>query len=207
MMWNTTINRVEKGGASYTLHTVTNQVFHCESVVIATPLELTFMQLDPMYKQKLVADRQFQTTHTAFVRGILQPTYYGGKVPDIIMTMENPSIPFSSIGLIRYTNTTSKEGIYKLFSRTKITSEQFSLLFKQYQLLKYMPWKAYPVYHPPEQFSKFKLDGGLLYVNAIETAASAMEMSAISGKNAALLLSNYFQWEEPSGNPSIHNEL
>jgi prenylcysteine oxidase/farnesylcysteine lyase len=48
-------------------------------------------------------------------------------------------------------------------------------------------WKAYPQYTSTMRLDKFKLDTLMYYVNAIEWAASAMEMSAISGRNAAIL--------------------
>jgi hypothetical protein len=47
-------------------------------------------------------------------------------------------------------------------------------------------WSAYPKYDPPEQLTPFQLAPGLYYANAIETGASAIEMSAIAGRNAAL---------------------
>jgi len=51
---------------------------------------------------------------------------------------------------------------------------------------------AYPHYTPPEKFWSFVLDDGVFYVNAIEHSASAMEMSAVSAKNAALLAHKYY---------------
>jgi prenylcysteine oxidase / farnesylcysteine lyase len=39
----------------------------------------------------------------------------------------------------------------------------------------------------------FKLAEGLFYNNAWENAASAMEMSAIAGKNSALLVQQYLE--------------
>ena len=48
-------------------------------------------------------------------------------------------------------------------------------------------WKAYPFYSTESRFDKFKLYNGLYHVNAIEWAASAMEMSAIGGRNVAIL--------------------
>lgn len=48
-------------------------------------------------------------------------------------------------------------------------------------------WKAYPQYSTENRFDKFKLYKGLYYVNAIEWAASAMEMSAVGGRNVAIL--------------------
>lgn len=44
-------------------------------------------------------------------------------------------------------------------------------------------------FHPPEVFAKFELSEGLYYSNAIETSASAMEMSLIAAKNSVILAS------------------
>lgn len=41
-------------------------------------------------------------------------------------------------------------------------------------------------------FDKFKLHDALYHVNAIEWAASTMEMSAIAGRNVAILAHNNF---------------
>ena len=49
-------------------------------------------------------------------------------------------------------------------------------------------WYAYPKFAPPEDFAPFQLAKGVYYNNALENAASAMEMSAIAAKNSALLV-------------------
>jgi prenylcysteine oxidase/farnesylcysteine lyase len=54
------------------------------------------------------------------------------------------------------------------------------------------PWLAYPHYKPPKKCPPIILHDRLYYLNGIETAASAMEMSAIAGYNAALLA--YHRW-------------
>ena len=56
-----------------------------------------------------------------------------------------------------------------------------------------MPWLAYPHYTPPEKFLPFQLDDGVFHVNAVERAASAMEMVSIGGRNVALLAHQYLQ--------------
>ena len=40
----------------------------------------------------------------------------------------------------------------------------------------------------PEKFWSFVLDDGVFYINAIEHSANAMETSAVSAKNAVLLV-------------------
>lgn len=54
-------------------------------------------------------------------------------------------------------------------------------------------WHAYPHFNPPEQFAPFQLAPGVYYNNAWENAASAMEMSAISAYNNALLVAQHLK--------------
>jgi prenylcysteine oxidase/farnesylcysteine lyase len=61
-----------------------------------------------------------------------------------------------------------------------------------YEVVALQEWTgAYPKFDPPENFPKFELSTGLYYANALENAASAMEMAAISSKNVALLAAQY----------------
>lgn len=43
-------------------------------------------------------------------------------------------------------------------------------------------------FQPPERFSPFQLAPGLVYSNALEPAASALEIAAIEGHNSAALV-------------------
>jgi prenylcysteine oxidase / farnesylcysteine lyase len=52
-------------------------------------------------------------------------------------------------------------------------------------------WFAYPKFAPPEEFAPFRLAEGIFYNNALENAASAMEMSAVAAKNNALLVQQH----------------
>ena len=59
-------------------------------------------------------------------------------------------------------------------------------------------WAAYPVFSPPEDFAPFVLsaDRSLVYLNALETAASAQEIAAIAGHNSALLIASYLEQQQ-----------
>ena len=87
--------------------------------------------------------------------------------------------------------------MYKVFSRDYLDERTLETMFRINNSAtkggshKSVQWFAYPHYTPPEKFSPFVLDDGVFYVNAIERAASAMEMSAIGGRNAALLAKQY----------------
>lgn len=101
-------------------------------------------------------------------------------------------MPISSLSLHVWINATEKTGIYKLFSSALLTDSFLNdMFFTGWSLLHHREWKAYPSYHPPEAMTPFLVLPGerIWYVNALETAVSAMEISAIAAKNCALLLS------------------
>ena len=143
---------------------------------------------------------KYQQTIATFVQSDINFAYFGfggkeGSISDIFTT-ENEMIPFSSIGRqVDVTGIEVKPYIYKIFSRTKLKDHTMKELFKINSTIEHyrktITWLAYPHYTPPEKFSPFLLDDGLFYVNAIERAASAMEMSSIGGRNAALLTRDY----------------
>lgn len=83
--------------------------------------------------------------------------------------------------------------VFKVFSNTPLSDSEISQLFVSTDGVASKDWLAYPQYSPPEECPPFVLDteGGLLYINGIEKAASAMEMSAIGAKNVALLAKEY----------------
>ncbi len=103
----------------------------------------------------------------------------------------------------------SPNNVWKVFSRKSLTEEQKGKLFPQATESKEVIWLAYPHYTPPEKFLPFVLDEGVFYVNAIEWSTSAMEMSALSAKNAALLAGRYFNKMKPTTEESanVHGEL
>jgi prenylcysteine oxidase/farnesylcysteine lyase len=99
--------------------------------------------------------------------------------------------------------------VWKVFSRKPLTDEQQRKLFPHATETKAVVWQAYPHYTPPEKFLPFVLDEGVFYVNAIEWSASAMEMSALSARNAALLTGRYLNKTKatPQKNEKVHGEL
>uniref|UniRef100_H2YKE2 Prenylcysteine lyase domain-containing protein n=1 Tax=Ciona savignyi TaxID=51511 RepID=H2YKE2_CIOSA len=89
------------------------------------------------------------------------------------------------------TGDTIESGIYKVFSDESLTKEQIDDLFDKHDSVDEVVWLAYPKYSAPENLTSFVLnEAGLYYTSPIESAASAMEMSLISARNAALLSFN-----------------
>ena len=144
---------------------------------------------------------EFWRTVATFAHGQVNMTHFGflteDDIPEVIGTTETPKNYFNSVGMQEpvenRSNTDLNElPVRKVFSRSELSATQLNELFVNVSEVKVVSWLAYPHFTPPEKFWSFVLDDGVFYVNAIEHSASAMEMSAVSAKNAALLAYHYY---------------
>lgn len=187
------IKSVADLGDYYELNSTKGNSYRCEVAVVATPLDELDIQFIPPIS---IPERKLQHTFTTFVRGLLNPAYFGlkavTKIPDLVGTIEDPELPFSCIAVLKKHN--EKESTYKLFSRQPMADTLLDSIFSVRKETIRINWAAYPHYHAPEVFAPFILDGRhLYYVNAFENAASTMETSAVAAENIArLILSRYF---------------
>jgi prenylcysteine oxidase/farnesylcysteine lyase len=69
--------------------------------------------------------------------------------------------------------------------------------------IKVTGWLAYPHYQAERRNDKFVLHKNLFHINAIEWAASAMEMSIIGAKNVGLL--SYKAWTGINKTEEVEN--
>ena len=90
-----------------------------------------------------------------------------------------------------------ENSIFKTFSPYDLTDKMVQKVFKPgYKILKKCDWFAFPKYETTNQqtYPKIHIDSiersRVFYLNSIEWAASCMELSCISGRNVALLISN-----------------
>lgn len=89
----------------------------------------------------------------------------------------------------------SQTKVWKVFSHQPLSQEQLRDIFLSWDLVSETRWLAYPSYRPPHRKTPpFILHNRLYYLNAVEWAASAMEMSAISARNVALLA--HHRWHQ-----------
>ncbi|KAM6235167.1 prenylcysteine oxidase 1 [Porphyrio hochstetteri] len=175
-------------------------------VVIAAPLSrkmanITFKNFDPPIPE---FPSPYHQTVTTLVHGRLNASFFGYQDPSAfrlgaIFTTENPKLFINSLAVVSPVEDVSGEGqlalqsaVWKVFSKEVLTKEQLSLLFTSYDSIQVRKWLAYPHYSPPEECPPILLHDNVYYLNGIERAASAMEMSAIAAKNAALLA--YHRW-------------
>lgn len=216
MMFNTEVKKILKrttgdGKLKYSL--ITNDSdsdYTYDAVVVAVPLEVKSSQIECEACGNWPSKEEFgrfQRTVATFVKGKLNFGEWGfnseTELPDDIFTTEDPSLFFNSIGKQNNVHGVriNSEGrnVYKVFSRDTLSEEDLDKLFVDRTTVKVVDWLAYPHYTPPEKFSPFRLDDGVFYVNAIERVASAMELGAIGGRNAALLAAKYLKEREMEG--------
>ena len=185
-------------------------------VIIAHPLNLSNIKFNnfsnPIYTH--LAKTPYHRTVATFVKGEPNPQFFGypgqnypRNFPLAILTnnMEGSPVDFNSLVQVIPATIDEKEArkyakplkdlptqVFKVFSQSPLTESDLSKLFCSIDSVAVKDWLAYPQYDPPEQFPPFVLDGeGLLYINCIEKAASAMELSVIAAKNVALLTRDY----------------
>nr|XP_045595550.1 prenylcysteine oxidase 1-like [Procambarus clarkii]XP_045595551.1 prenylcysteine oxidase 1-like [Procambarus clarkii]XP_045595552.1 prenylcysteine oxidase 1-like [Procambarus clarkii]XP_045595553.1 prenylcysteine oxidase 1-like [Procambarus clarkii] len=116
--------------------------------------------------------------------------------------VSNPGLIFNSFGkqcpVDNYDKTNSPD-VWKIFSSVPLGEEQLDIFFKKRNSTDVIDWLAYPRYDSDQQLGNFELLPGVYYVNTIEWAGSAMEMSAIGAKNVALLAFKYWLQDPNAG--------
>ncbi|XP_019720949.1 prenylcysteine oxidase 1 [Hippocampus comes] len=184
-------------------------------VVIATPLhqgksDISFSGLSsPVVSQFPGIYHQVFST---LVHGVLNTSYLGVTRPaseftvsEVLTADSKDNIMYSLMsvdpvhapaGYNRPPASHSK--VWKVFSPRALDQEDLRRLFLSWDSVSQTPWLAYPTYRPPQrQTPPFILHNRLYYLSAVEWAASSMEMSAISARNAALLA--HHRWHEQTG--------
>ncbi|KAM9841484.1 prenylcysteine oxidase 1 isoform 1-T2 [Aulostomus maculatus] len=190
------VNYVGEGGGAHSLYDI---------VVIATPLhqgksDITFSGFSPPIPSHFPGF--YHQTVSTLVHGMLNMSFLGTTqsaseftVSDILTTdMKDYSInSLSSVDPVHIPPgyqrpTASQTKVWKVFSPQPLTQEQLRRIFLSWDAVSETQWLAYPSYRLPyRKTPPFILHNKLYYLNAVEWAASAMEMSAISARNVALL--------------------
>ena len=185
-------------------------------VIIAHPLNVSTVKFEnfPTQIYSVAAKTPYHRTVATFITGELNGKTFGlegssypTSFPLDILTnnLVDSPVDFNSVAIeipVDIKDTDTKEfrkplseepnRVWKVFSQNPLSTTDKSRLFRSIESEVVKDWLAYPHYQPPEEYPPFVLDGeGLMYINAIEKAASAAEMSCIGGKNAALLVKDY----------------
>lgn len=190
------VNYVGEDGAAHSLYDI---------VIIATPLhqgksDITFSGFSPPIPSHYPG--RFHQTVATLVHGLLNVSFLGTteaasdfRVSDVLTTASEGSIinSLSSLDPVHIPSgykpaPASCKKVWKVFSPEPLNQEQMKNMFLSWDSVSETRWLAYPAYSPPQRKTPpFILHKRLYYLNAVEWAASAMEMSAISARNLALL--------------------
>ena len=215
----TSVTRLEKDGRlSYVIETdetsELTSVQEYDVVIVATPLYEKLIQFKdfptPIYTED-ITNTAYHRTVAEFIDGEINPAFFGLKdndrtFPLVNLTSDFGAIPICAVAINvpcqepesaswKYIKPLPDEPsrVWKIFSPRPLTTEEKQQMFKTIHAEATVDWLAYPNYSPPETFPPFELDSGVFYINGIEKAASAMEMSAIGAKNCALLAREYLR--------------
>ncbi|XP_011643210.1 prenylcysteine oxidase 1-like [Pogonomyrmex barbatus] len=192
------INNSSRYEVTYTNKDGTDSITsNYDIVIIAAPLtkdqasQIEFIG----FPDNLMFPGSYQITHVTFVKANLNPKYFGlQEILDGILSCNPNKTKISTVGALESVDGLVKKNprVWKIFSRKPVESSLIHDMFSNVIEKKEIAWKAYPRYSTNLNFNNFKLHDALYYVNAIEWAASAMEMSAIAGRNVAILAHNDF---------------
>ncbi|MCI4388505.1 hypothetical protein PGIGA_G00086890 [Pangasianodon gigas] len=193
------VNYVGDSGSAHSLYDI---------VILATPLhqglsDISFSGFSPSLPSHFPG--AYHQIVTTLVLGRLNVSYLDARrnpseffVSDILMT-ENENLGIASLNSLDPVHITpgysrppaSQTAVWKVYSTEPLTEEQLRMLFVSRERVVEKSWLACPSYRAPErQAPSFILHHNLYYLNPIEWAASSMEMSALSARNAALLASH-----------------
>lgn len=192
---------------SYTTAAATDSQLY-DIVVLATPLqesvgsEIRFQDFNPPFDQ---LSGSYHSTVATIVHGYLNTSLFGFPDPRLfpfasILTTETADLFFNSVASVCPVNISAafrrkqpqEAGVYKVFSPQPLDKSELKMLFRSYYSAQVTEWQAYPHYGSSQGLPPVELHPNLYYLNGIELAGSAMEMSSVAAKNIALLA--YHRW-------------
>ncbi|KAL3982696.1 Prenylcysteine lyase family protein [Acanthocheilonema viteae] len=147
---------------------------------------------------------KFKQITATFVEGSLRASHWSLSKNDMLTAVIscNNSLSYNAIAQILPVDYQESESlprtdsnkIWKIFSSKNLTDSDLSLYFSEIKNIKRVSFLAYPEYKKyPADRPKFRLTKNICFVNAIEWLASAIEMSAIGGRNCINMLLRDFE--------------
>nr|CAD7586280.1 unnamed protein product [Timema genevievae] len=160
---------------------------------------------------------EYHRTVCTMVHGKINHTWFGFKdesdMLDGVLTTKL-GLQFNSLGKqnpVDYSSKTNNKAnkldVWKIFAQTQLQPQFLSELFSEIKEVTFINWLAYPHYEAKPRLDQFVLFENLYHINAIEWAASAMEMSIIGAKNVALLVYNKWYDLKVDDSKKSHEEL
>lgn len=157
-----------------------------DAVVVAAPLEGADISFEDIENQEKMQKREFQKIYIRLMKGTVNFEYFNlepsSGLPSIILTSREAD-PITRFSI---SESTEDESWVAMTSTEHIGDEIVDELFKGdgQTVFDHSAYSAYPIFEPIESIPNTVLDKGLLYVNAIESAASSLESSTFAALNS-----------------------
>ncbi|XP_039692436.1 prenylcysteine oxidase 1-like isoform X3 [Pteropus medius] len=173
-------------------------------VVIATPLhpDNSTITFEGFSSPTDVIQDSYQPTVISLVHGYLNSSYFGFPDPKLfpfanILTTDFPTF-FCALDNICPVNISANfrrkqpqdAAVWRVQSPKPLLRSQLKTLFRSYYSVQTAEWQAHPVHGSRTTLPKFALHDQLFHLNALEWAASSVEVMAVAAKNVALLAYN-----------------
>nr|ACO14765.1 Prenylcysteine oxidase precursor [Caligus clemensi] len=181
------ITDIQSVGDGYFLGTEKRGHRFYDAVVIATPLTSDINAGLSLPDDIPKVPGKYHLTVTTIVHGTRNPEFFPEVSADFFLYSDDDSV-INSINLLKPVDYSPNGGdypsVWKIFSQRVLSEDEIYRIFSVVHSKKVIPWLAYPDYRAThiKQGASFPNHNHLYYINGIEWAASAMEMSAIGGK-------------------------
>jgi len=154
-----------------------------DAVIVATPLEVADMTFEGVSPR--ILQREYQKIYIQVMKGVVKPSYFNldssASLPSIVLTSKevDPVTRFS------IKDVPKGESWVTVTSTQPIGDSLCNEIFKNGTTVLDHTWTAaYPCFKPVKRIPDAFLDDGLVYLNAIESAASSLESSAFAALTA-----------------------
>ena len=181
---DTKVDRVKKTSEGSFLVTCGGYDSVFDAVIVAAPLEVADIAFEGVETKALEA-REYQKIHIKLMKGKINSKFFNlnssDKLPSVILTSRaaDPITRFS------INPSKSDETFVTVTSTKPLDDNLLDDLFKNGKTVLDHAWNAaYPVFKPTQKILDTCLDDKLLYLNAIESAASSLESSTLAALNA-----------------------
>jgi len=159
-----------------------------DGVIIAVPLEVANINFEGIANQKRQA-REYQKIYIRLIKGTIDSRYFNlessTKLSSIILTSKETD-PITRFSIKK---STKDDSWVTVTSMKPIGNDLLDDLFKNGRTILDHTWSAaYPVFKPIQKIPSTCLDKGLLYLNAIESAASSLESSTFAALNSIKMI-------------------
>ncbi|MCJ7614141.1 prenylcysteine oxidase family protein [Candidatus Bathyarchaeota archaeon] len=163
-----------------------------DGVIIATPLEAADITFEGVATQEPQA-REYQKIYIKLMKGEVNSRYFNldksAELPAMILTTKEAD-PITRFSINK---ATKDESLVTVTSKEPIGNDILGEIFKNGRTILDHTWSAaYPVFKPTERLPSTFLGKGLIFLNAIESAASSLESSTFAALNGIKMMKKQF---------------